>query len=135
MNLLSQKRYYIIKRKTQELDVGLIFCMFEDPNSRNKYVIYSRDLSKPILGDTKIYAEINKDESEKYFQRIDENIAKHLYHVKPMDTRIHYVDHCLTNSISKGSLVYVYPPGEITFRAFVHEILEIGGCYFYLIHV
>ena len=126
--LISEKRYYLVEYKLDRLEQGMIFCIFEDPKCQNGYIIYSKDLSMPIMGDTKINDEINKRDLN--FKRIDENIAKHLYPIQPIINRL-YVDLNLIDSLKKGSFVKF----NESLYVHIHEKVEIGGYYFYFLHV
>ena len=128
---IFDKRYYLVKYKLDRLEQGMIFCIFEDPKCQNKYIIYSKDLNNPIMGDTKINEEINK--SYLNLKRINENIAKHLYPIQPIRNR-NNVDLSLIGSLKKGLFVYIYDLRG-SFHGHIHEKVEIGGYYFYLLHV
>ena len=127
----SGKRYYMVQTQSLDLEVGLIFCIFEDPKCADEFIIYSKDLNNPIMGDTKINEEINK--SYLNLKRINENIAKHLYPIQPIINR-NNVDLSLIDSLNKGSFVFVSDLRN-SFHGHIHEKVEIGGFYFYLLHV
>ena len=128
---ISEKRYYLVKSKCLGLIEGMIFCIFEDPKCQNICIIYSKDLNEPIMVNTRINDDINKDDLN--FKRIDEIIAKHLYPIQPIINRKH-LDLSLIDSLNKGSFVFVSDL-KYSFHGQIHKKMEIGGFFFYLLHV
>ena len=129
----SGKRYYMVQTQCLDLEVGLIFCIFEDPKCTDEFIIYSKDLDVLITKEAKtINEKIKEDDVQVYFKRIDETTAKHLYPIAPRKARIK-VDISLISSLKEGD--YVISKHIISKNAFIHKKEEIGGFYFYLLHV
>jgi hypothetical protein len=129
--------YYIVKKKYRELEKGLIFCLMRNQtnisiNGNDRWIIYSKDLDKLILYDDEI-----NNKLDEYFEKIDENLAKYLYPIKPVKKRlIAKIDVSNANLIKEGSYV-MFKSFNQSFSTFaiVHRKEEFGGCYFYLLHV
>ena len=129
----SGKRYYMVQTQSLDLEVGLIFCIFEDPKCADEFIIYSKDLDVLITKEAKtINEKIKEDDLQVYFKRIDETTAKHLYPIAPRNAR-NKVDISLISSLKEGD--YVISKNTIFRYVFIHKKEEIGGFYFYLLHV
>ena len=131
---LAVQKYYLVKKTFQDIEAGTIFCLFEDSVTREKK-IYSRDLDVLITGNNAniIIHKIGEDRYEYNFKAISKKMSKFLYPIQPMDKRLNpemYSIDCIKN----GSFVFFRQENEMGFAA-VHEIVEIGGFNFLLLHV
>jgi hypothetical protein len=133
-NIQAFEKYYLVKYRYQDIETGTILCLFEDSVTRD-YKIYSRDLDVLIHTNiTKnIIDKINEDRQEIYFKAISKKVSKFLYPIQPMDKRLN-TDMKSNDSIKNGSFLIFRQENEWGCAA-VHEIVEIGGFNFLLLHV
>jgi hypothetical protein len=128
------EKYYLVKYRFEDIEAGKIFCLFEDSVTREKK-IYSRDLDVLITGNIAniIIKEINENRSEIYFKEISKKMSKFLYSIQPINKRLD-IDIMSMDSIKSGSFVKFRQENIIKYVA-VHQIIEIGGFNFLILHV
>ena len=137
----NNEECYIVKSPIENLEEGLIFSIIEDYRDSNKKILFSRDLDKPIPNGHKIVEIISKQKNEEYLIKIDENIAKHLYPIKPHERmKLMFNKQDLIKSIEElKENTYIRDRNVLHNHhidyGFIHKKVEIGGCFFYLIHV
>ena len=132
---------YIVKSSIENLEEGLIFSIIKYHGDSNELILFSRDLDKPIPNGHKIVEIISKQKNEEYLIKIDENIAKHLYPIKPHERmKLMFNKQDLIKSIEElKENTYIRDRNVLHNHhidyGFIHKKVEIGGCFFYLIHV
>jgi hypothetical protein len=126
------EKYYLVKNRFQDIEAGTIFCLFEDSVTGEKK-IYSRDLDVLITGNNAkiIIDKVGEDRFGIDFKAISKKESKFLYPIQPMDKRLN-THMSSMNFIKNGSFIFF---GEEKSYAAVHEIVEIGGFNFLLLHV
>jgi hypothetical protein len=128
------EKYYLVKYRFQDIEAGTILCLFEDSVTRENK-IYSRDLDVLIHANiTKII--IDKIGEDRYgidFKAISKKESKFLYPIKPIGDRLD-IDMKSIDCIKNQSFVFYRQENERGCAA-VHEIVEIGGFNFLLLHV